>query len=178
MAAHSTNCLSIPGEHRVKFATGTVLDPEHVHVEEAKGDQQLPEAHIGLLRNHHTYSAEIPIKHSLGTKIIAQNPQFNIYVRVSDISPTEELQPTEDGPRYSNVVTVHVKTIKEGSIHEKIELVSEDDPGKTKEVMVTAKVLLTNQGNPMLKNGVHMLSHQHEDESDFTEWPGHGRDAN
>ena len=161
----------------MKFATGTVLDPEHVHVEES-GDDQLPEAHIGLLRNHHTYRAEIPITHSLGTRIIAQHPQFNIYVRVIDVSATEELQLTEGGGnQYSNTVTVSVKTIKEGSIREKIELVSEEDPGKTKEVLVTAKVLLTNQGNPMLKDGVHMLSHEHSDESDFTEWPGHGRDA-
>ena len=108
-------------------------------------------------------------------KVIGQHEHHNIYVTVADVSPTEETQPADGS--YSNIVTVHIKTIKEGSIQEKIELVSEEDPSKTKVVMVTAKVLLTNQGNPMLKTGVHLLSHQHEDESDFTEWPGHSRDS-
>ena len=162
----------------MKFATGTVLEPEHVHVVEAAAPNQLPEAHIGLLRNHHTYSAEIPVTHSLGMKVIAQHEQHNIYVTVADVSATEETQPAEGGiESYSNTVTVHIKTIKEGSIEEKIELVSEEDPSQTKVVMVTAKVLLSNQGNPMLKTGVHLISHQHEDESDFTEWPGHSRDS-
>ena len=146
-----------------------------MHVVEAVTPDQLPEAHVGLLRNHHTYSAEIPITHSLGMKVIGQHEQHNIYVTVADVSPTEETQPADGS--YSNIVTVHIKTIKEGSIQEKIELVSEEDPSKMKVVMVTAKVLLTNQGNPMLKTGVHLLSHQHEDESDFTEWPGHSRDS-
>ena len=160
----------------MKFAVDTVLEPEYVRVEQTD-DSQLPVAHVGLLRNHHTYSAEIPITHSLGYKVTAEHPQHNIYVRVVDLTPTEELKMPVNGDRYSNVLTVHVKTIKEGSIQETIEVVSEDDPTQRKVVQVTAKVLLSNQGNPLLKNGVHTISHQHEDDSDFTEWPGHGKNA-
>ncbi len=141
-------------------------------------DVVVPEAHVGLLRNHHTYSAEIPIEHCLGTSVVAEHPQHNIYVSVLDVSPTEELaEPSVSGERYRNVVTVQIQTIKDGQIGEMIQIASESDPSQRKEVLVTAKVLLANQGNPLLKDGVHLISHQHEDESDFTEWPGHGRDA-
>lgn len=136
----------------------------------------VPEAHVGMLRNHHTYKVEIPVTHSLGSLVTAHHPQPNIYVRVVEVSDTQTIK-TEDNENFSNVVTCQVKTIKEGSIAEKIILTSEEDASKSKEILVTAMVLLTNQGNPLLKTGVHMLSHEHKDESDFTEWPGHGNTA-
>ena len=136
----------------------------------------IPEAHIGLIRNHHTYNAEITIIHSLGADIVAKHPQHNIYIKVVDISPTQELVDSSKD-RYSSTVTVEVKTLKEGNIGEQIEIVSKSDDTRYMEVLVTAQVLLTNQGNPVLKNGVHLVSHQHEDESDFTEWPKHDRDG-
>lgn len=74
-------------------------------------------------------------------------------------------------------MTVYVKTIKDGNIAESIELVSEEDPTQRLSILITAKVLLGNQGNPLLKDGVHVLSHEHQDESDCTEWPGHGKDT-
>lgn len=74
-------------------------------------------------------------------------------------------------------MTVHVKTIKEGSIAESIELVLEEDSATSLSVLVTAKVLHTNQGNPLLKDGVHVVSHEHHEDSENTEWPGHGKDS-
>lgn len=160
----------------VRFTSDTHLEPEPVNV--VINDRGIPEAHVGMIRNHHTYKVEIPVTHSLGPLITAHHPQPNIYVRVMEVSNTQTLKtPCENGDRFSNVVTCKVKTIKEGSIAENIILTSEEDPSKTKEILVSAKVLLTNQGNPLLKTGVHMLSHEHTDESDFTEWPGHGHDA-
>ena len=111
-----------------------------------------------------------------GSSITAEHPQHNIYVRVESIGQTTMVRETGDGDRYKTTVTVHVKTIKEGSIAEKIELVPEEDSAVSLAVLVTAKILHSNQGNPLLKDGVHMISHEHQDESEWTEWPGHGRD--
>lgn len=110
----------------------------------------------------------------LGTNITAQHPQHNIYVRVESVGQTTTIR--DSGNRYKTAVTVNVKTIKEGSLAENIELVLEEDSTAAMSVLVTAKVLHTNQGNPLLKDGVHMISHEHQDESEYTEWPGHGRD--
>lgn len=57
------HCPPLPTGSHVKFAVDTNLEPGHIRLEQ-KGD--ITEAHIGLLKNHHTYNAEIPITHSLG----------------------------------------------------------------------------------------------------------------
>ena len=160
----------------VRFTSDTNLEPDIVSVVVNEGG--IPEAHVGMLRNHHTYKVEIPVIHSLGSLITAHHPQPNIYVRVVEVSATQAIQSlSEDDKKFSNIVTCQVKTIKEGSIAETIILTSEEDASKSKAILVSATVLLTNQGNPLLKTGVHMLSHEHMDESDFTEWPGHGNAA-
>ena len=43
----------------VHFSEDTHLDPDIVHVEDQGSKYHLPEAHIGMLRNHHTYHAGI-----------------------------------------------------------------------------------------------------------------------
>ena len=112
-----------------------------------------------------------------GCDVIAQHPQHNIYIRVADVSETVLLEQGTDRGQFLTTVTVYVKTIKDGNIAESIELVSEEDPTQRMSILITAKVLLGNQGNPLLKDGVHVLSHEHQDESDCTEWPGHGKDT-
>lgn len=129
------------------------------------------ESHIGLLVVHHTYEADIPIKHDLGSDIVASQPQHNFYVTCLEASPTKS---TEDG-LFLTTVKVRVKTIKEGSINEKIELISEIDCTKWVKVSVTAKVLAKGQGTPLLKDGVKMISHEYQDESDFSDWQGDSR---
>ena len=91
-----------PAPHRVTFASGTVLDPEPVHLDPEPDDDMcgLPEAHIGLLLNHHTYKADIPVKHSLGLDVTAENPTYNLYIRVMALSETQEMDMADmDGDR-------------------------------------------------------------------------------
>ena len=52
-----------PNSH-VQFAVDTNLDTGLIQLEPLEGGAV--EAHIGMLKNHHTYSADIPITHSLG----------------------------------------------------------------------------------------------------------------
>ena len=80
-----------------------------------------------------------------------------------------------NGDEFLTTVVVQVRTIKEGKFRENIELISREDESKKKVILTKATVILTKQGNPLLKTGVHVLSHEHTDESDFTEWPGHGQ---
>lgn len=129
---------------------------------------------MGLLRNHHTYAADIPVPHNLGPSVDARHGQANIHFTVVAPPETAELPAGSDGGyKYLSTVKIKVKTIKEGDLAERIELfVGEDGKESMMEVLLTAKVLKTSQGNPLLKEGVHMVSHQHTDESDFTEWPG------
>ncbi|XP_003384682.1 PREDICTED: uncharacterized protein LOC100635302 [Amphimedon queenslandica] len=150
----------------VRFAEGTHLDPDKLHVTDDGSQYHLPEAHIGFLRNHHTYHADVPIKHGLGSDVTVTVPNYNLYVRINEVQPTTA---SEDG-EYVTPVQLEVKTIKEGRIREKVLVHSGTDDSKSMEILITAQVMEANQGNPLLKDGVHVVSHEVEDES---EWPGH-----
>lgn len=152
----------------MRFTTDTHLDPEPIHLLKSDTPGIPPEAHLGILRNHHTYSADVPIPHSLGKNVSASHGPHNIHIAIMDVPETTKQG--DSNPKYISLVKVQAKTIKEGSISEKIEIFT--DEGDRMEILVTAKVLKANQGNPLLKNGIHVLSHEHTDESDFTEWPG------
>ena len=129
---------------------------------------------MGILRNHHTYSVDIPIPHSLGPEVSARHNDTNIHFKVVAVpETTPSTTEREDGCKYVSTIKLNAKTIKDGSIEEKMELFVEG--GNSMEIRLTAKVLKNNQGNPVLKEGVHMLSHEHTDDSDFTEWPGHSK---
>ena len=128
---------------------------------------------MGLLRNHHTYSVDIPVPHSLGPVVSARHAQTNISFTVTE--PPETVEGEDDKCKYVSTIKLQVKTTREGSIAEKME-VFVDDGGIGMEIMITAKVIKTNQGTPILKEGVHMISHEHTEESDFTEWPGFPKD--
>ena len=99
----------------------------------------------------------------------------------------ETVRVSESGRgQYTTNIKVEVKTVKEGRIREKIFVTSADEKDKIEvsghslnklissfqflQVLVTAQVLESTQGNPLLKTGVKMVSHEVEDESD---WPGH-----
>lgn len=158
----------------MRFAQDTVLEPEHVQVKAADGKSPNPEAHIGLLSIHHTYHAEIPVVHSLSSKVTAQTPEGNVSIKVLGISPTEKIKiakPTKGGGKYSNIVTVEVKTTQDGPLQEKIYVLKEGSPKHMFEVLITAKVLQSHQGNPLLKDGVRMISRDRDDD-DVPEWPG------
>ena len=163
-------------DHHVRFASGTHLEPEPIHLLKSEDPSIPPEAHVGILRNHHTYSIDIPIPHSMGTEVSARHMETNIHFTVVAVPETVAAKAErEDGCKYVSTVKLQAKTIKDGNVEEKIELFVEG--GSSMEVLVTAKVLKTNQGNPVLKEGVHMISHEHGDDSDFTEWPGFSKNV-
>ncbi len=163
-------------DHHVRFASGTHLVPEPIHLLQSDDPSLPPEAHVGILRNHHTYSVDIPIPHSMGPEVSARHAPTNINFMVVAAPETVAAKvESEDGCKFVSMLKLQAKTIKEGSIAEKVELSVEG--GSSMELLLTAKVLKANQGNPVLKEGVHMISHEHGDESDFTEWPGFSKAA-
>ena len=156
-------------DHHVKFSNDTHLDPDPVHVSEIEG---LFEAHVGMLCNHHTYRVDIPVSHSLGISISASHAPHNIHVTIMEVPETKP-QGEEGGSKYVSFLKIQIKTVREGDISEKIRIYNDEDvDGGGMEIVVTAKVLKSSQGNPLLKTGIHLLSHEHSEESDFTEWPG------
>ena len=117
----------------VTFAADTHLEPDHVHVVSDGTAYHLPEAHIGILRNHHTYHVDIPVTHDLGEDIVLDQPNYNLYVRLLESGETQRVEQGGTG-QYSSMVKVEVRTMKEGRIREKIFLSSATDADKKMEV--------------------------------------------
>lgn len=178
-----SNCTEWTGaceqeECHVRFASGTQLDPEPIRVVKVEDPALPPEAHVGILRNHHTYSVDVPVPHSLGPDVSARHAHANISFTVLAPPTTVEAN-GEDGFKYVSLVKLQAKTVKEGSVAEKIEVFVDGEGSMevlSMEVQLTAKVIKACQGNPLLKDGVHVVSHEHTDESEYTEWPGFSRE--
>lgn len=157
----------------MRFSTDT-LDSEPIHLLQSTTPGLPPEAYLGIIRNHHTYSAEIPIPHSLGETVSASHAPHNVHITIMDKIQTAKQG--ESDPKYISTVMAKVKTMKEGNISENIEIFTDEGERRAIEVVVTAKVIKTNQGNPVLRTGIHVLSHEHSEEED-KEWPGSRIDA-
>lgn len=176
--AHTKDCSEWPGfyeENHVRFASDTVLEPNPIKLTTGDDPTLPPEAHVGLLLNHHTYGVDIPIPHSLGPEVSARHASTNIIFTVTE--PPETVQSARGNDEYLSTVRLQVKTVKEGNIAEKIEVYVGEGEGEHMEVVVTAMVIKNSLGTPLLKDGVHVISRQRSDESDFTEWQGFSKDA-
>ena len=160
-------------ESHVRFASDTHLDPEPIRLT-GPSDKTggLPEVHVGILRNNYTYSIDLIVPHSLGAEISACHAQTNICFTVTEPPTTVERE--SDGGKYASTIKLQAKTVKNGDVAEKMTLFvgEEGNPSDAMTLLLTAKVIKSSQGNPYLKEGVHVISHQHRDDSDFTEWPG------
>ena len=151
-------------EHHVSFATDTHLDPDPIHLLRSDDPTIPPEAHVGLLSNHHTYSVDIPVPHSLGPVVSAHHTKTNTHFTVTE--PPETVEGEDDKFKYVSTIKLQAKTTQEGSIAEKMEVFVGD---VTMEILLTAKVVETTQGTPLLKKGVRVVAHEHTAK---TEWPG------
>ena len=155
---------------RVRFSKDVNLEPEKVHVEpEGPNPARLPEAHVGLLIVHHGYEVTFPVDHSFGKNVVIEHPQHNICVTTVSVS---EAATTEDG-KFKHVIKILVKTLKDGHLEEKIRLMSEEDESKGMDILVTATIIAAGKGIPLLKDGVRVVSHEHAEESDLSDWHGH-----
>ena len=146
-----------------------------MHLEqEGANPAHLPEIHVGLLLVHHQYEVFVSVEHNLGENIVVSHPQHNISVKaltVSRVAAEEDAQPK--GKKYKHKVKLAVNTLKDGHLEEQIALTSEEDETKTMQILVTATVIAIGKGNPLLKDGVHCVGHEHLDDSELSDWHGH-----
>lgn len=113
----------------VTFAEGTHLDAERVHAVSDGTAYHLPEAHVGILRNHHTYHVDVLVSHDLGSDVVLDQPNYNQYVRYLEVGETVRVSESGRG-QFTTNVKVEVKTVKEGRIREKIFVTSADEKDK------------------------------------------------
>ena len=92
-------------------------------------------------------------------------------VKTKAVSGGEENK--DNKRKFKHVLSLEVKTLKPGHLEEKIELASEDSKKKLI-ILVTATVIAIGKGNPLLKDGVRCIGHDHiVDDSELSDWHGH-----
>ncbi|KAK7110694.1 adipose-secreted signaling protein-like isoform X2 [Littorina saxatilis] len=117
------------------------------------------EVHLGFLKIHHIYSITFPLTHTLGTNVTF-DPLDSLRVKV------KETKQIENG----NKMVVEFHAHKEKLMKEKITLRS----ATTDEVVFLifhARVLGKHKGTPSLRNGIHCVRIE-PDEEDESDWQG------
>ena len=152
---------------RVRFASDVELERHAVHAEGHETSAALTPTsdyhiNLGLLSFHHIYEACFDIEHSLGHQLDLKQIIPSIYMTVVGASPTTS----------GHNVTIRVKTTRDGPLKEFFILRSCEDSKKTLKVMVTAKILGKLQGTPLLKDGVHCIGTEPDDDDSGTDWQG------
>lgn len=160
---------------RVRFRQDVHLEPDKVHLEqEGLNPAHLPEIHTGLLLVHHQYEVVVSVDHELGENVVLSHPQHNIFVKTLTVSKVAAAEDAKSkGKKYKHTIKLAVNTLKDGHLEEQIALTSEDDDTKSMQILVTATVLAIGKGNPLLKDGVHCVGHEHLDDSELSDWHGH-----
>ena len=66
--------------------------------------------------------SDVPITHKLGMDVTIDQPNYNQYIRIIEVLPTEQ----QDESTFGTMVKLEIKTVKDGRIREKFLLTNQD----------------------------------------------------
>ncbi|CAL4084015.1 unnamed protein product, partial [Meganyctiphanes norvegica] len=146
--------------HHVQFSPDTDKLGNTAIVIVEKSPENL-EAHLGFLQLYHRYliTIQLPVKEDDEAYQITDTP--TVYCRIIS------LQITDPGQLE---VQFELLAHKEKLLKEKLQLLCPS--GNILTVTVMARVLGKNKGTPMLRDGIHILSIEPEEESEVSDWTG------
>ncbi|XP_046358483.1 UPF0687 protein C20orf27 homolog [Haliotis rufescens] len=121
------------------------------------------DVHLGFLQFRHLYKVTFCVKDTLGEDIEA-DPLQNLHVKM------ESYQPTEDGEGHQVVVIFNAH--REKVLEESLKVTDSKDKSKSITLAFHARVLGKGQGTPALRNGIHCLSVDWDEDSDVSDWQG------
>ncbi|XP_042242364.1 UPF0687 protein C20orf27-like [Homarus americanus] len=146
--------------HHVHFSEDTDQMGNTAIVIKEKSAGNEYEAHVGFLQLHHRYliTVRLPLKDASDGYQVGQIQ--GVYCHA------QRLQEVEDGLE----VTLELLAHKEKLLREKIILLR--PTGSELKLTVLARVLGRGKGTPMLRDGIHCISVEPDDDSESTDWQG------
>lgn len=148
-------------------------DPSaHVHFSEAEveahdsqirinvEDDNKVTIHLGFLQYKHKYEVRTSVPGQLGEEVVS-DPRAHVKL--------EEIRPSASGSGHDLIF--HIVAHKEKLLTETLELSSAEDSSNSLTVVIKARVLGKGKGTPSLKDGIHCIAVE-MDEDDMSDWQG------
>ncbi|XP_070493252.1 adipose-secreted signaling protein [Chironomus tepperi] len=170
--------MSDAEDHHVHFnVMSDDFESDHSHPVIQKGPHGRINVHLGFLQVKHRYRIQlnIPVEilehychknHKLILKV-EENSVPNIHCKLLSFKGKD----TDQSQVYEAEFEFFAH--KEKLLKEEIKLLTSDE--KTVKFLFHARVLGRGKGTPMLKEGIHLLGIEEEEESDASDWQGFSR---
>ncbi|KAL4232353.1 hypothetical protein ACF0H5_009922 [Mactra antiquata] len=157
----SQNVNEANSDHKVHFEAVQVQS--HDSEIAVKYSDCRVDVHLGFLQINRIYQVTFTIVDDLGEDI-SFDPLQNLHAKLT------KYEPTEDGEGHILVINFHAH--REKLIQERLTIKSECDSSKYRDLILHARVLGKGKGTPALRNGIHCLQVDEDNDSDVTDWQG------
>ncbi|CAG5118506.1 unnamed protein product [Candidula unifasciata] len=118
---------------------------------------------LGFLQIRHIYEVHFAIEDNLGEDL-TYDPLENLHAKI------ESAYPTDDGKGHEFILRFNAA--KEKIMQEVVTVQSKDDSSKKMVLVFHARVLGKGKGTPSLKQGIHCVRVDRDDETDDSDWQG------
>lgn len=167
-------------EHHVHFDTTTLKDEfesENSLTYQKSGDSIV--VHLGFLQVNHRYLIEL----KLPATLIKCNAEPITLVPDNEAMPNIHCKLVEFGGKNSDKsdnidLKVEYFAHKEKLLKEELKLINSANSEELLKLVVTARVLGKGKGTPMLRNGIHCIGVEEDEESEASDFQGFGKDKN
>ncbi|XP_046464051.1 UPF0687 protein C20orf27 homolog [Daphnia pulex] len=157
------------GEHHVKFNEEHDNYNKQNSINIQKISQWKFQVHLGFLKLNNTYEIVIDVGPILESP---QSPDNTAWI--SNDCSAGAYTSIKSCENSNNKVNLHLilKAAKPKLMNEAIKLYSSADPTVHIEIVLLARVLGKGQGTPMLKDGIHLVGVELDEESEASDWQG------
>uniref|UniRef100_A0A0B6ZZY7 Adipose-secreted signaling protein n=1 Tax=Arion vulgaris TaxID=1028688 RepID=A0A0B6ZZY7_9EUPU len=118
---------------------------------------------LGFLQVKHTYEVHFTIEDGLGEDVTF-DPLENLHAKFQSVNPSE------DGKGHE--VVLRFSAAKEKIMQESVTIRSKDDNSKRITLQLHARVLGKGKGTPSLKEGIHCVRIDGDEDTDDSDWQG------
>uniref|UniRef100_A0A1Q3FKY3 Adipose-secreted signaling protein n=1 Tax=Culex tarsalis TaxID=7177 RepID=A0A1Q3FKY3_CULTA len=169
-------------EHHVHFDAAVINDELHDNtvIYQISGDGKHLTVHLGFLQIKHRYRLELNIPVNILAEAgfdVGSNKSFaveeetipNINCKLLSFS-VHILTDRNEKQHYAAVVEFFAH--KEKLLKEHLKLCGNEDQSIKLNVTFVARVLGRGKGTPMLRDGIHLISAEDNEESELSDWQG------
>lgn len=170
------------GHHHVHFDTAVINDELHDNtiIYQVAANANSITVHLGFLQVKHRYQIELKVPALALSKTglnVADNTSFvieesklpNINCKLLEFSTTPATGDT--GNEHYNA-KVEFFAHKEKLLKEHLFVCGKEDPAVKLQLVLVARVLGRGKGTPMLRDGIHLLAVEDDEESELSDWQG------